>query len=538
MTEPVIVPSQRQIAWGWPAVLNLTLGGAGAAVFLFGAVWKLFDQQTMVEAQRLPFELLALVLVCIGFAAVSLEAGRPMRALRLLSNLPASWMSVESIAGGVFIVFTSCAWFFGWTLCYIAAAAAALLFMVSQGRMVHGAVAVKLWNERFVPLFFVISNLVAAIGLILVNTDTNAITLSSPIIWTFLACLVANLILWVNLVWRPGSEHDQRGAAVLKKPLVIGCVIGAGHFIPLLYLAIVAGTAVTQDQHPFLALANLFTGMLLVLGSAGQKFGLIIAAGYYRPMVLKADGDALADSPASLNRSFHLYNTKAHHRYYNALAYRWTGFWMRFAGLSRTGRIASWLAVLFAPPHKARVFMAKMNRQGFIDPSATIYHAQLQLGANVFIGDHVVIFENKAGGPVQLGSRVNIFRHTVIETAHGGSLIVEEDASIHPRCQINAYAAPIRIGKGTMIAPNCAFYPYDHGVAPDRPIREQPLQSKGGITIGSEAWLGFGVIVLGGVRIGNGAVVAAGSVVTKDIPDGAIAMGAPARVIRLRKDLG
>jgi acetyltransferase-like isoleucine patch superfamily enzyme len=231
------------------------------------------------------------------------------------------------------------------------------------------------------------------------------------------------------------------------------------------------------------------------------------------------------------------YNTKDHNRIYQALTSRWIRFWMHHAGLDRFGRMASLFASWFAPPHKARVGLAQMSPQGYIEPSATIYHSKLRLGANVFIGEHVIIFENKNGGPVELGDRVNIFRHTIIETAHGGSLTLEAEASIHPRCQVNAYKAHIRIGSGTMIAPNCAFYPYDHGVAPDIPIRQQPLQSKGDIIIGREAWLGVGVIVLGGVRIGDGAVIGAGSVVTQDVPDGAIALGTPARIIKMRSDL-
>ena len=71
----------------------------------------------------------------------------------------------------------------------------------------------------------------------------------------------------------------------------------------------------------------------------------------------------------------------------------------------------------------------------------------------------------------------------------------------------------------------------------NEPIRSQPLQTKGGIVIEDDVWLGFGVIVLDGVRIGKGAVIGAGSVVTKDIPEGAIAAGIPARVIKMRSDL-
>ena len=231
------------------------------------------------------------------------------------------------------------------------------------------------------------------------------------------------------------------------------------------------------------------------------------------------------------------YNSKSRGRFHNAFSNRWIRFWMRFAGLSHSGRIASFLASQFAPPHKARVYLARMNPRGYIEPNATIYHSKLKMGANVFIGEHAIIFEGRDGGAVELGDRVNIFRHAIIETAHGGSVTLEDGVSIHPRCQLNAYVSPIRIGKDTMLAPNCALYPYDHGVSPGIPIMDQPLQSKGPISIGSQAWLGIGVIVLGGVTIGDGAVVAAGSVVTQDVPAGAIAVGTPARVVKMRSDL-
>lgn len=207
---------------------------------------------------------------------------------------------------------------------------------------------------------------------------------------------------------------------------------------------------------------------------------------------------------------------------------------MHFAGLSRFGRVATWLATWFVPPFYGRFSLVHLNPKGYISPTATIYHDGLQLGNHVFIGDRVVIFKDREGGPVELGNRVTLYGESFIQTGQGGSLKVGDNSHIHQRCQISAYKSSIYIGSHVQIAPNCAFYPYDHGFAPGQLITEQPLTTKGGIVIDDDSWLGFGVIVLDGVRIGKGAVIGAGSVVTHDIPDGGIATGVPARVIKMR----
>ncbi len=212
----------------------------------------------------------------------------------------------------------------------------------------------------------------------------------------------------------------------------------------------------------------------------------------------------------------------------------WIRFWMRFAGLGYFGRFATSLATWFAPPYHERRRLACYNSKGYIAPSATIHHFDLQLGANIFIGDRVVIFQDHNGGSVELAERVHLYGDTCIQTGDGGSLQIGLDTHIQPRCQFSAYKAPIQIGCGVQIAPSCAFYPYDHGIASGELIAKQPLQTKGGIIIDDDAWLGFGVIVLDGVRIGKGAVVGAGAVVTHDIPDNAIAVGVPARVVSMR----
>ena len=135
----------------------------------------------------------------------------------------------------------------------------------------------------------------------------------------------------------------------------------------------------------------------------------------------------------------------------------WKRGWMRWAGRGRLGRFANRMAALAAPPHKARTELAGLSVKGFISPSATLYHDRLELGKHVYIGDRVVLFQRQKDGFLRLGDRVCIHRDGILETGSGGSILVDEDVSIHPRCQINAFVANIEIGRGVMIAPNCAL---------------------------------------------------------------------------------
>jgi acetyltransferase-like isoleucine patch superfamily enzyme len=207
---------------------------------------------------------------------------------------------------------------------------------------------------------------------------------------------------------------------------------------------------------------------------------------------------------------------------------------MLWAWVWPIGRLATWFATCFVPPYRGRSCLASWNARGYVSLSARIHAHDLKKGTNVYIGDRVVIYQERDGGPIELGNRVHLHGDTFLETGQGGAIRIGENTHIQPRCQFAGYLASITIGCGVNIASGCAFYPYDHGVAPDKPIGHQALQSKGEIVIEDEAWLGYGVIVLSGVRIGKGAVVGAGAVVTHDVPAGAIAVGVPARVVRMR----
>jgi acetyltransferase-like isoleucine patch superfamily enzyme len=184
----------------------------------------------------------------------------------------------------------------------------------------------------------------------------------------------------------------------------------------------------------------------------------------------------------------------------------------------------------------ARFYLARITKNPFVDPRAEICHDDLKLGTHAFLADRVIVYKARDGGPVAIGKSSHVLRDSVLETGQGGSITIGTDTFLHPRCQVMAYIGNISIGDHTAIAPGCAFYAYNHGMKPGELIKRQPLESRGDITIGNGVWLGFGVIVLDGVTIGDGSVVGAGAVVTTDIPENAIAVGSPARIVGTRGD--
>lgn len=90
--------------------------------------------------------------------------------------------------------------------------------------------------------------------------------------------------------------------------------------------------------------------------------------------------------------------------------------------------------------------------------------------------------------------------------------------------------AKVTIGDDTFIGPNTQFYTPIHPL--DFKTRNTFIETAKPIKIGKNCWLGGSVIVLPGVTIGDGCVIGAGAVVTKDIPKNSLAVGNPAKVIR------
>lgn len=129
-----------------------------------------------------------------------------------------------------------------------------------------------------------------------------------------------------------------------------------------------------------------------------------------------------------------------------------------------------------------------------------------------------------------IGPRTMIDAFVKIKPAGGsGDVVIGADCAINSGTVIYS-GHGVTIGDAVLIAANCTLAATNHQFAdPDKRIRDQGFQaSRGGIVIGDDVWLGANVVVLDGARIGDGAVIAAGSVVRGDVEPHAIYAGAPA----------
>ena len=88
----------------------------------------------------------------------------------------------------------------------------------------------------------------------------------------------------------------------------------------------------------------------------------------------------------------------------------------------------------------------------------------------------------------------------------------------------------VYIGDSVMIGPNVTIAPAGHPVDPE--LRRKVAQFNIPVRIGNNVWIGAGAVILPGVTIGDDSVIGAGSIVTKDIPAGVVAVGNPCRVLR------
>ena len=151
------------------------------------------------------------------------------------------------------------------------------------------------------------------------------------------------------------------------------------------------------------------------------------------------------------------------------------------------------------------------------------------LGANPILGRDLLVI-----GPtnIQIGDRFSCWRFCTLAACEDGAIVLGDRVSFNAGVYVNACSGGrIEIGNDVMIGPHTVMRTSDHvTVKRDGPMNRQG-HHPATIVIESDVWIAAHVTLLGGTRIGTGAVVAAGAVVTHDVPAHAVVVGNPARQI-------
>ena len=154
------------------------------------------------------------------------------------------------------------------------------------------------------------------------------------------------------------------------------------------------------------------------------------------------------------------------------------------------------------------------------------YRGRLVTDGLAFIGPGVT-FEIAPGAKLHLGHGSKI-------RVHEGEVRIGAKTVLGQECTVSAFQH-VSIGRECVVADRAMFIDFDHGIVEvERPIRLQGIYKRD-VRVGNNCWVGYGVCVLRGVTVGDNSVLGTSAVVAKDVPDNAVAVGVPARVLRMRK---
>jgi len=151
----------------------------------------------------------------------------------------------------------------------------------------------------------------------------------------------------------------------------------------------------------------------------------------------------------------------------------------------------------------------------------------------VFMDRGVELYARRGYGRMILGRWLHLGANTALR-CHEGTLAIGDKSVFARDVSVNCYL-DVEIGRAGLIADYVYISDFDHKFSSlDIPIKDQGI-TKSRVRIGPDVWLGTKTSVAQGVTIGRGAVIGANAVVTRDIPEYAVAVGVPARVIKDRR---
>jgi acetyltransferase-like isoleucine patch superfamily enzyme len=161
----------------------------------------------------------------------------------------------------------------------------------------------------------------------------------------------------------------------------------------------------------------------------------------------------------------------------------------------------------------------------------------IQTGAGLILEDDVKINALSAHG-ISFGNNVTIGRGAILVCTgvvanKGEGILIGSNSAVGALSFLGGQGG-IRIGNNVIMGPSVRIFSENHNFEdPAVPIRKQG-ESRQGVVIEDDCWIGAGATILDGATIGTGSVVAAASVVTRSVPPFSVVAGVPAKVIKSR----
>jgi len=200
--------------------------------------------------------------------------------------------------------------------------------------------------------------------------------------------------------------------------------------------------------------------------------------------------------------------------------------------------VASWVPGALGLLLRARLYpliLGRVGRNVVFGVNVTLRHPhKIAIADNVVVDDQCCLdAKGTDNRGIVIGSGVFVGRNTIL-SCKNGDIVLEDRANLGFNCEIFS-ASTVRVGSDVLMAAYTYLVGGDHLYdRTDIPVLQQGRTARG-IDVGAGAWLGAHVVVTDGSTVGRDAIVGAGAVVVGVIPDFAIAVGTPAKVIRDRR---
>jgi acetyltransferase-like isoleucine patch superfamily enzyme len=161
----------------------------------------------------------------------------------------------------------------------------------------------------------------------------------------------------------------------------------------------------------------------------------------------------------------------------------------------------------------------------------------IKAGSSLIIEDNVIINALSKDGII-LGNNVTIAKNSVLQCTgviakKGVGIKIGNNSAVGANSYLGGQGG-IEIGEDVIMGPNVNIFSENHNYSDNSLVIRKQGETRKGVKINNNCWIGAGSIILDGVEIGEGCVVAAGSVVTKSIPPNSVVAGVPARIIKNR----